>query len=131
MEDVKHKRDNSRSVLAIVLIVIGVLWLLRKMGFYFEFPRVFWENIYFPFRHFFQNWGHIFISWPMILIIVGVILMAGRRSAGLILLVIGAVFLIPRIFFLHGITITLLFPVLLIGIGVAIGCTNDLVRGKV
>ncbi len=119
MEDVPQRRDNSRIILAVVFIVIGVFWLLRKMGFYFEFPRVFWENIYFPFRNFVHTWGHIFFSWPMILIIIGVVLMAGKRSAGLILLVIGVVFLLPRLFFLPGVSITLLFPVLLIGIGVA------------
>ena len=119
MEGVQQRRDNSRIVFAVVLIIIGVLWLLRKMGFYFEFPRVFWENIFHPFSQFFNRWAHIFFSWPMILIIVGVVLMAGKRSAGLVLLVIGAVFLLPRLFFFPGVTIALLFPVLLIGIGVA------------
>ncbi len=119
MENVPQRKDNSRVVLAVVLILIGVFWLLKKMGFYYEFPRVLWENIYFPFRHFFHNWGHILFSWPMILIIVGLVLLAGKRSGGLILIVVGIVFILPRLFFLPGVTATLLFPVLLIGIGVA------------
>ena len=51
--------------------------------------------------------------------IVGIILLAGKRSGGIVLLIIGAVFLLPKLFFIHGITITLLLPLILIGIGVA------------
>ena len=119
MENEPHKRDNSRLVLAIALIMIGVFWILKKLGFYIEFQPYFYENIFFPIRHFFHSFGNIVFSWPMILIIVGIILLAGKRSGGIVLLIIGAIFLIPKLFFLHGITVTLFFPLLLIGIGVA------------
>lgn len=119
MENVPQKKDNSRLVLAIALIMIGVFWILKKMGFYIEFQPYFYENIFFPVRHFFSSWRHIFFSWPAILMIVGIILLAGKRSGGIVLLIIGAVFLLPKLFFIHGITITLLLPLILIGIGVA------------
>ena len=119
MEHERQKRDNSRLVLAIALIVIGVFWIFKKLGFYIEFQPFFYENIFFPFSQFFHRWNNIIFSWPMILIIVGIILLAGKRSGGIILLIIGSIFLLPKLFFIHGITITLFFPLLLIGIGVA------------
>jgi hypothetical protein len=56
----------------------------------------------------------------MILIVIGAILMAGKRSVGLVLIIIGGIFLIPKMFFFPGLTISLAIPVLLIGIGVAV-----------
>ena len=34
----KPAKNNSRVVLAWVLIGIGIFWILRKLGFYFELP---------------------------------------------------------------------------------------------
>jgi len=116
----EQKENNSKVVLAVVLIVVGIVWLLKKVGIYFEFPRIFFENIFYPFRQVFHWLTHFIFSWPMILIIIGIILMAGRRSAGLVLVVVGGVFLLPKIFFLPGLTISFLLPVLLIGFGVAL-----------
>lgn len=116
----EQKENNSKVVLAVVLIVVGIVWLLKKVGIYFEFPRIFFENIFYPFRQVFHWLTHFIFSWPMILIIIGIILMAGRRSAGLVLVVVGGIFLLPKIFFLPGLTISFLLPVLLIGFGVAL-----------
>ncbi len=116
----EQKENNSKVVLAVVLIVVGIVWLLKKVGIYFEFPRIFFENIFYPFRQVFHWLTHFIFSWPMILIIIGIILMAGRRSAGLVLIVVGGIFLLPKIFFLPGLTISFLLPVLLIGFGVAL-----------
>jgi hypothetical protein len=46
--------------------------------------------------------------------------MAGRRSAGIVLIVIGGIFLIPKIFMVPHITISLLLPMVLIGLGVVL-----------
>lgn len=119
MEREQSRNSNSRVVLAFILIIIGSLWLLRKIGFYFDFPNFFFENIFYPVRQVFHVIGHVVFSWPMILIIIGLVLMAGKRSAGLVLLVVGGIFLLPRIFFFPGLTISFLLPVLLIGFGVA------------
>lgn len=118
--DNKPQKDNSRIVLAFVLIGIGVLWILRKLGFYFNFPDIHWHNIFYPFRHLFYGWGHFIFSWQMILIIVGLVLLAGKRSVGLIFIVIGGIFILPKLFFISGFTISLFLPVLLIGIGLVL-----------
>ncbi len=117
--EVEKQNNNSRVVLAVILIVIGSLWLLRKIGFYIEFPDINFGQIFYPFRQVFHWIGHVVFSWPMILIIIGLILMAGKRSSGIVLIIVGGVFLIPKIFFMQGLTISFLLPVLLIGFGVA------------
>ncbi len=117
--EVEKQNNNSRVVLAVILIVIGSLWLLRKIGFYIEFPDINFGQIFYPFRQVFHWIGHVVFSWPMILIIIGLILMAGKRSPGIVLIIVGGVFLIPKIFFMQGLTISFLLPVLLIGFGVA------------
>lgn len=116
----RPQKDNSKIILAFVLIGIGSLWLLRKIGFYIEFPSIHFHNILLPIRQFFNGWGHFLISWQMILIIVGLILIAGKRSSGIVLIIIGGVFILPKIFLFPGLTFSFLFPVMLVGIGVAL-----------
>ena len=116
----KKQTDNTRIILALVLIVIGMFWALRQMGIYFEFPRHIVEQIFYPLRQMTYRIGHFIFSWPMILIVIGAILMAGKRSVGLVLVIIGGIFIIPKMFFFPGLTISLAIPVLLIGIGVAV-----------
>lgn len=120
MNNEPQKKDNSRVVLAFVLIGIGVLWILRKLGFYIDLPTIHWGTVFFPFRQFFHQFGHIIFSWPMILIIIGLVLMAGKRKSGIVFIIVGGLFLLPRIFLFHGLTVSLLLPLLLIGIGVAL-----------
>ena len=115
----RTEKDNSRIVLAFVLIGIGVFWILRKIGFYFELPEIYWQHIFYPLRQFFHGWGHFIFSWQMILIIVGLILMAGKRPTGLVLLIVGGIFILPKIFFLPGLTFSFFIPVLLVGLGIA------------
>ena len=117
--ETEPQRNNSRLVLAIFLIFIGTLWLLRKIGLYIEFPNINFEHIFYPFRKVFSMLKHVLFSWPMILIIIGLVLMAGKRSTGIVLIIVGGVFLLPKIFFIPGLTISLLLPVLLIGFGIA------------
>lgn len=113
------KKDNSRIVLAFVLIGVGIFWALRKIGFHFEFPMVLWENVFYPLRHVFHGIGHFIFSWPMILILIGGVLMAGKRPVGLVLIIVGGIFILPKMFFFPGLTISFALPVLLIGIGIA------------
>jgi hypothetical protein len=119
MQD-KSENRNSRVVLAFVLIGIGSLWLLRKLGVYFEIPRIYLHNIFFPFRDLFHDLTHFIFSWQIVLIMVGLILMAGKRSAGVALIVVGGIFLLPKIFILPGLTFSMFFPVLLVGLGIAL-----------
>jgi hypothetical protein len=120
MSGESHDKGNARIVFAFVLIGVGIFWALRKLGIYFEFPDIFWENIIYPLRDFFFRISHFLFSWPMILIIIGVVLLAGKRSSGLVFLIVGGVFILPKIFSVPGLTMSLFLPVLLIGIGVAI-----------
>ena len=117
--EMEPQRNNSRIVLAVFLIFIGMVWLLRKIGFYIEFPNINFEHIFYPVRQVFNGLKHFIFSWPMILIIIGIVLMAGKRSSGIVLVIVGGVFLLPKIFLFPGLTISFLFPVLLIGFGVA------------
>ena len=116
----KPENSNSRVVLAFVLIGIGSLWLLRKLGIHFEMPLFYFQNLFFPFKNIFHDLTHFIFSWPMILIIVGLILMAGKRSAGVVLIIIGGIFLLPKMFVLPGFTFSMFFPVLLVGLGIAL-----------
>ena len=115
----KPQNNNSKVVLAWVLITIGLVWMLRKIGFYFNLPQFYFHDIFLPFRTVFHGLANFIFSWQMVLIFVGLILMAGKRSAGLVLIVIGGIFLIPKIFLIPGFTFSMFFPVLLVGLGVA------------
>lgn len=55
----------------------------------------------------------------MVLIIVGLILMAGKRPSGIVLIVVGGIFLLPKLFVVPGLTFSMFFPVLLVGLGIA------------
>lgn len=112
------RKDNSRTVLAFILIGIGMLWILRKMGFYFNFPALHWNNMFFPFRPIFNGLGNFLFSWQVVFIIIGLLLMAGRRKSGFVFIAIGGVFLIPKILFIPHITFSIFFPMILIGLGV-------------
>jgi hypothetical protein len=117
--EIKPQDNNSKVVLAYVLIGIGVIWILRKIGFYFDIPHFYFQNIFFPFRDVFHGLTHFIFSWQIILIIVGLILMAGKRSAGIVLIVIGGIFLLPKFFIAPGLTFSMFLPVLLVGLGIA------------
>ncbi len=118
MSNEQHK-NNSRIILAFVLIGIGIFWTLRQLGVYYEFPQFILENIFYPMRQIFHRVSHFVFTWPVILIIIGGVLLAGKRSIGLVFIIVGGIFILPKLFFLPGITLSLILPVLLIGIGVA------------
>ncbi len=119
MESRPH-RDNSGKILAFALIGFGMLLILRKIGFYFNFPEIHFNNLFFPFRPVFHNFGSFLFSWPVVFIIIGLILMAGRRSSGIIFVVTGGIFLIPKILFIPHFAISLLLPLVLIGLGIGL-----------
>jgi hypothetical protein len=116
----KPQNNNSKVVLAWVLIGIGIFWILRKIGLYFNFPDFYFHNIFYPFKNLFHDFSHFIFSWQMVLIMVGLILLAGRRSAGIVLIVVGGIFLLPKFLVVPGLTFSMFFPVLLVGLGVAL-----------
>lgn len=116
----KPQREDSRKVLAWVLIAIGMLLVLRKIGVWFYFPHIHFDYLVSPFRPLFHNFGNFLFSWQILFIIIGLILMAGRRTFGIVFIVIGGIFLLPKFLFIPHLTFSLLLPLVLIGLGVAL-----------
>jgi len=77
----KHNPHNKAIYFAILLIAAGTLILLNQMG------KL-------------GNASHILISWPMLIIAVGLINLIQRQSRifGVILLIVGVFFLLPKIY---------------------------------
>ena len=103
------KNDNSKLVIAVILIVIGVLWTLKEVGINLHF-----EQIFAPFSWVFSRLGRIIFSWPMVLLVIGLILVVGKHSWGWILVVLGSFFIIPRMFALQPFSFSLVFPLVVI-----------------
>lgn len=118
----RTKTDTNSAILpAILLIVIGGFWFLWQLGLTLDFPRVHFREILFPFRNLFVPFRHVLFSWQAILIFTGILLMIGKRTtAGIIVLCVGGLLLLPKIFFIPDMTAVLFIPVILIGIGVAL-----------
>ncbi len=101
-EQIKRKRGNSALYTGLFIILLGVIWLLRKAG------------VHLP--------GWIF-SWQMILIIIGVSIGVGnsfKNAASWILIGIGTIFLINDIYFIPYEVRQYFWPVLVIAIGLII-----------
>lgn len=111
-------KNNNGTLLAIFLIVIGVIWLIQRSVIYINMPDFYWNNFYLPIRPAFHGIRHLIFSWPVIIIIVGLVLMAGRRKSGAVFIAIGGIFLIPKIIHIPLITATLIVPIALITVGV-------------
>lgn len=117
MEKVPQK-NSSRETIALLLIGIGLLWMLKKSGAFFFLPDL--DYVFAPIRHAFHGLSHFIFSWPMLLIVIGLVLMAGKRTGGLVLLIIGAIFILPKIFVLSVGILFILFPLILIALGIAL-----------
>lgn len=115
-----QKKDNSRLILAVVLIAAGVVWFLRQVFHLPLFGHIHLHQFLMPFNHMFGAIGHTLFSWQMVLIITGIVLLAGRRSAGIILIVLGALFLLPELLHISFWSLSFLIPALLIGAGIVL-----------
>lgn len=99
MENYK-RRTGGRAMAGAILIILGGLFLLDNLS-YFDFGIR----------------GYIF-SWPMILIVVGLIIFLNSRDrSGLIIMGVGGVFLAGRVF---DVSVAEFWPVILILFGVFI-----------
>src|SRR5210317_1473010 len=98
---------NRRLVLAGLLIIVGISLLLRNLGLipYFLFP---------------------FFRWPMILILIGTFILLTKREIipSFILIGLGLYFLVPDIFGFDFYNIWLLWPVIIIAVGMSIILRN-------
>lgn len=102
------KHDNGQQMkkylLGVIIIAAGFLLLLSNMGFL-------------PYEL-----KHIFFSWQMLLIGIGAIsfFSSESRTPGTIMILIGGIFLVPRIIDIPFNVWHLFWPIILIGIGVLI-----------
>jgi len=94
----------KKYMLGVVVIIAGFLLLLSNTGFL-------------PYEI-----RHVFFSWQMLLIGIGVVSLfsSESRTPGTILILIGGIFILPRMFDLNFNVMHLFWPVVLIGIGVLI-----------
>lgn len=92
----------KKYILGVIVIVAGFLLLLSNTGFL-------------PYEI-----RHIIFSWQMLLIGIGIISLfsSESRTPGTILILIGGIFIIPRIFDLSFNMMQVFWPAILIGIGV-------------
>ena len=115
----EHSR-RSGSFWAYVLIILGILWILDKSGWDINLPG---------FGALFSGIGHFFgslfnlsagVTFPLLLLLAGIILIAGRRFFGALLFVLLLLVLIPSFLVIPGIIMIILFPVILIVIGIVV-----------
>lgn len=112
-----RERKSNGSFLGIILVVIGILWILKEIGWHIGLPG--WHAV----REASSNLLNIFhvgaftITWPVILLLVGVLLIAGRRLIGTLLIILAVLFLLPHLV-IPGILAILFLPVILIVLGI-------------
>lgn len=100
---------QTRRVVAVSMILIGSIWLLAQLGWTIPMER-FIQSFWMIFRHL----GKVIFTWPMILFIAGILMVTARRAGGWILVAIGGVFLIPKIFNISDFPFSMVWPVLMI-----------------
>jgi predicted membrane protein len=94
-------RQCNRTFLGIILIIIGGLYLLQTLSFLQ------------------MNVGHVVFSWGFFLFVIGILMLSGsqRTWLAILLIIVGALLLIPRIFPNISVDDSIIFPVIIIGIG--------------
>ncbi|PKN02726.1 hypothetical protein CVU76_01680 [Candidatus Dojkabacteria bacterium HGW-Dojkabacteria-1] len=98
-------RNSSRFILGVILITLGILFLIEQTGFFGRFSI--------------SIWNLVWTFWPLILIFLGTRLLIERNTnGGLILLVLGVVFLSTNLFQWNFFAV--LWPVVIITIGLSI-----------
>lgn len=105
METREDWNPKSKLILAVILIGAGVLLLARNFN-------ILPGNIH-----------HAIFSWPMLLLVLGVIQISKHpnKTFGLVLIALGAFFLIPRVFPALSFSFGQLFwPAIFLGIGLLI-----------
>lgn len=99
-----HRGSSHRLYLGVIAVFVGIILIASNLG-------------VIPYR-----WKHIFFSWEMILIVIGVIMLAKNdgKPTGYILIGVGSFFLIPDLFYFDFNFVRLFWPVVLIFAGVAL-----------
>jgi predicted membrane protein len=97
-----HHLQSNRAIVGVILVLLGLFLVMRNTG---VFP-VFIE--------------HIIFSWPMLLVTIGLVITigsSGGKSSGVIVMAVGAFFLIPHIF-RETFDVNLFWPSIFIIIGI-------------
>ncbi|NLV20175.1 MAG: cell wall-active antibiotics response protein [Bacteroidetes bacterium] len=78
----RHHLSNNKAIIGVILVLVGVFLVIRNAGFFPDFI----DNVVF--------------SWPMLLVVIGLILTIGatEKTAGIIVMSVGAFFMIPLVF---------------------------------
>jgi hypothetical protein len=115
----EHKR-HSGSFWAYFLIIVGILWLMSKSGWDINLPGI--GDFFAAIGNFFGNMASLFAdaTLPILVIIAGLVLIAGRKIFGALILALLILIIVPHFLIIPGIILFLFFPVLLIIIGIVI-----------
>ncbi len=97
----EHHKGNNRAVFGLILIAVGFILIISHFGIL-------------PY-----DWRHIFISWQALLILIGTVMLFSRQNqpAGVILILVGGFFMVPKVVPGHYEWNRLFWPVILLGIG--------------
>lgn len=118
MERYHERNRNSGSFLAFVLIIVGILWIMKKSGWDINLPGI--GDIISAIGNFISNiagWSNGVI-FPILLLIAGIILITGRRLFWTLLFIIALLMFLPTFLIIPGILLLIFFPVILIIIGI-------------
>jgi predicted membrane protein len=78
-----HMTNSNRALIGVVLVIAGLFLVVRNTGFFPEFI------------------DDVVFSWPMLLVAIGLVITlssSGSKTSGIIVMAVGAFFLIPKIF---------------------------------
>jgi predicted membrane protein len=78
-----HHLQNNRAIIGVILVLVGLFLVMRNTGFFPGFI------------------DHIIFSWPMLLVTIGLVITigsSGGKTSGIIVMAVGAFFLLPHIF---------------------------------
>jgi predicted membrane protein len=78
-----HHLTNNRAIVGLILVLVGLFLVMRNTGIFPDFI------------------DHVIFSWPMLLVTIGLIITigsSGGKTSGIIVMAVGAFFLIPEIF---------------------------------
>jgi predicted membrane protein len=99
----RHHLTNNRVIIGVVLVLAGLFLVIRNTGF---FPDLI---------------DHVVFSWPMLLVVIGLVITigsSGGKTGGIIVMAVGAFFLIPLIFRETFHTYNMFWPSIFIIIGI-------------
>ncbi|HNW56221.1 MAG TPA: DUF5668 domain-containing protein [Bacteroidales bacterium] len=77
-----HHHANNKAIIGVVLVLVGFFLIMKNTGIFPDFI------------------DHVIFSWPMLLVTIGLVMTLGssEKSGGVIVMAVGAFFLIPLIF---------------------------------